>query len=696
MLRYFLISYVFLLLFSSCSITDDKYVLGEVAIAANSVEDVGLLKVYILDEDDDHHSVLRGVNYRFDDYDRPLNRFEKVAFKIGNTLSGIPLAEDIITEFEGIPFAERYYESYLLPEEIAFSHNLHVEGPEKLWHNKIHIQNGNFFPGVNADAVVQLNAVLVESGRPVKIPIQKGDIPVVFNSQTTYSPMLAGYDTGGPYFELSTNHDHLFGHQTDFDNFLSNPINWDGILDLPEISIEPQFEAREGTLSSADFLHCFDWSDNTQGSLLFYMEDMSNRTFSIDTFYSVDDKICINRDLEKLHYFFIIPYKGMALSKEDFTSNVVLQPSSERLINVKYDNSLNSLMGDDIENELNDMLDGIFSGFNVNFQERFDERLTAIAENDNVNSFSLIRNELQTLLTESSNHLLVPDDELMNKYYPSAEGAYDRLEGNKHLYFGRDSLLHSKYLTLHELCHISLVDEEIEKFIIDVDDEVVMIQNLMASVNDSYCYSGITYEDLFLLQGMNPKFAPRNKVLYFKDTEGDCPSDFFEESILAYLPCKNSDCWVDDDLLTDKLRDAITANVKLFFERSLLLGEAASNSNMQRFYDELVLKVKYNVYTIMKEKIGKKYTFKEVMKSEKLRRSWVQLYNDSLGITKLEKPNKERKYIKLNGKYLDLKADADSIKNLVPQGDIYFKGKDKEDIMISKEVLQRLKTRINK
>lgn len=196
---------------SIISVSDDKYVLGEVAISANANEKFGILKAYINnDHDNDDDMLLRGVLYRYQDFSRELMRFEPIAFKI-HEFNGVQIAYDITTD--DVPLAEQYYGGISVPTPIPYQFNLHIEAPESMYHRKIHIIIEPEDPSAD------LQEVTVKSVDPpyeeqrikvYKVDMQGTPITDQNGNNIEYSLELSGHENGSPVYKFSTDHSHTY------------------------------------------------------------------------------------------------------------------------------------------------------------------------------------------------------------------------------------------------------------------------------------------------------------------------------------------------------------------------------------------------------------------------------------------------------------------------------------------------------
>jgi len=618
-------------------LTDEKYVFGEVAISANSTEKEGVLKMYTnYIEGDYEHSLLRGFRYTYDPGQGILNRFQKVAFKVNQIGNANPYVYDISLEPDTIiNRSERYFDTYTLPPVLPYDFNLHVEGPELLWHKKLHLQNGLIDEYFN-NGLASVKVAKEGSDNYFPIVMRLEDIRLL-SLDMNYSPITVGCDpVHGDIYQLTKDHSHF--HDRYQQDQQLNPIYLASIINgslssinvlnntefpsvQPKDSIEASMMAPKPTKPCEKYQTCYDWDYTKHMSLLFYIDNTNRDTFLIDTFYDCGTKICIDQDVENLDYFFILPYNGKVFVSDTLINQSValeLAPSHDVRI-VGSDTYEGDIASSLTNTNVNDMLKNIYSGFRINLTDPVDVDLDVTEATTKVD----VENILIDFVNESDSnidHNIVPNSAVLNKYYPAAEGAYVKLNDDKNFYLGEDDLLTNEYLLLHELCHISLVDAQDTLLLTTISGSEIKVKNIMMADNEDreYCNYGITYKDMFLLQEMNPRFAPEG-VMFFEDERQSCGINFEEvfimQTLRMVLNCNSPACIklneVNTNLLSYNLENSLKLHTVNLFGNALLIGEASSSKHIQKYYNEQTIGAQKRILQELNLVLGKKYSYSE-------------------------------------------------------------------------------------
>lgn len=399
---------------------------------------------------------------------------------------------------------------------------------------------------------------------------------------------------------------------------------------------------------------CFDWTDDQFASYVFYMPALEpGAYFEFEEMSFEDNQICTDLDLDAIEYV-IFPSNGRATTKHELARDRNLKHVEQHLLHVCRDNAMETITSTYYLDRIKTALGAFHAGIDIEVDSSYQYSSNFVAPTDPTISaiMNLLVNDY-SFDTMGIKDIIIPDSVLTRSLFPMLEGLYDRY-GSTHLFFGLDSMFHQQYLMLHELMHLQIRDG-VPCYEIAYGDQSRCIPNISGSRTD-HCEYVISVKDVFMLNGISPRWAEQHTYLRVVDNEMTC----YEEIDIDYACIYNYDCTPEMGEAgvigsTDFMNPDIMRRVLMAFEdlntRTLRVGEAASREAVQRQFDGFVLEYRTRVMKAINAKLGTSFTLSQIEASQKLYENVLDVYEKALKLENYTSKAGKKLYYKLDSQY---------------------------------------------
>lgn len=375
--------------------------------------------------------------------------------------------------------------------------------------------------------------------------------------------------------------------------------------------------------SSAPTTICYPHNDFQYDSYLFFQEEFGEK-YQVDTFYRDGNRICIQKEIDGLYHYFVLPSGGRVTQKEQLLESNSLLDFHNHKMKVIYDNSMDSIMTGYQLERCNKALKALRADFQFTIDTQKEKHI-GWSEGEPYNGFSnmMQRGQVDTF---QNKHFIIADNEVFEKVTTSALGLHSPFSNTVNLYFGKDSLLYNQWLTLHELCHMSVGDEDQDGGLtVLVGDELISIADLQGNQGE-FCEYYISPRNIFTMHGLNLKYAPDEPILFAVDTEAEC-IDFTHPELpigpgLANIPCLGGRChkvgtanyFMPRDILL-KLANSYKAQLN---RTAFFMNDAKVKKHVQTQWQLKKENIELQYLNLLNAKMGTSFGLKDLKNNEKM------------------------------------------------------------------------------